>query len=88
MSEQTFYGYFDNAQDTTPAYEPPRDAPCPYCGRPVFEGDVRTHNIMYTGPAYAKRSYFYRTHKSCDEKDGGLTTMDGFILDMIQRNGD
>ena len=86
--EQIFYGYFENAQDQTPAYGPPRDAPCPFCGKPVHADDVRTHNLMYSSPAYAKRSYFYRTHRTCAEKDPTHTAMDGFILDMIARNGD
>ena len=92
MSEQIFYGYLEDAESAKPDYEPPRDAPCPYCGKPVHVDDVRTHNLMYSGgEKYAKRSYFYRTHRTCDEsygpahKDGG---MDHFILDMIARNGD
>ena len=85
--EQIFYGWFENAQDQTPAYEPPRDAPCPFCGKPVVEGDVRTHNLMWAEKSYAKRSYFYRTHRTCDEAAGDKN-MDGFIFDMIARNGD
>ena len=88
MSDNQFYGWFEDPASNVPDYEPPRDAPCPYCGKPVHAGDVRTHNIMYMSPSYAKRSYFYRTHKSCDEASGSETAMDGFILDMIARNGD
>jgi len=36
--------------------------------------------------ANAKRAYFYRTHRTCDVTKPGA--MDGFILDMIARNGD
>lgn len=86
-AEQIFYGWFENAQDTLPAYEPPRDAPCPFCGRPVFEGDVRSHSLIHGERSYAQRSYFYRTHRSCAEGNASLS-MDGFILDMIARNGD
>lgn len=86
--EQIFYGYFENPQDTAPAYQPPRDAPCPFCGKPVHEDDVRTHNLMYQAKTYARRNYFYRTHRTCAEKDPTHTAMDGFILDMIARNGD
>lgn len=89
MADQVFYGYFENSKPwVRPEYEPPHDAPCPYCGKPIHAEDVRTHSLIYQGQSYAKRSYFYRTHKSCDEKDGGVTMMDGFILDMIARNGD
>lgn len=90
--EQIFYGYCEDPNSPDAAYEPPRDAPCPYCGGAIHEGDVRTHSVMWSAPSYAKRSYFYRTHRTCDEKHkesflykGG---MDGFILDMIARNGD
>lgn len=85
--EQIFYGYHEAV--TGPAdYDPPHDAPCPFCGKPVHAEDVRTHCLMYSAPAYAKRSYFYRTHRTCAEKDPTHTAMDGFILDMIARNGD
>ena len=82
-----FYGWFDDRGQERPTYEPPRDAPCPFCGHAVHADDVRTHNLMYEG-VYAARSYFYRTHKTCAETDPTHTAMDGFILNMIERNGD
>lgn len=87
LTGQQFYGYFDGDLDT-PAYQPPLNAPCPFCGTPISPEDVQTHSLMYAAPAYAKRSYFYRTHRTCAEKDPTHTAMDGFILDMIERNGD
>lgn len=87
MGDQVFYGWYDGPGDT-PDHEPPRDAPCPFCGSAITPDDVRTHSLMYSAPAYAKRSYFYRTHSSCAGKDPTHCAMDGFILDMIQRNGD
>jgi hypothetical protein len=88
MTQNSFYGWYDDAtQDAgKPSFEPPRDAPCPFCGTPISAENVRTHNLMYTGE-YAARSYFYRTHRTCDEADTGAG-MDSFILDMIKRNGD
>jgi len=83
----TFYGWFDDDAQTEPSYEPPRDAPCPFCGRRIHVDDVRTHNLLYQGE-YAARSYFYRTHRTCAEQDSTHTTFDGFILEMIARNGD
>lgn len=82
-----FYGWYDDAsqQVTSPTYDPPHDAPCPYCGTPIRAADVRTHSLMYVGQ-YAARSYFYRTHRTCDERSS--TNMDEFIFDMIKRNGD
>ncbi len=81
-----FYGWFDDADQTEPSYEPPRDAPCPFCGGAIHASDVQTPSLMHVGQ-YAARSYFYRQHKSCAEKFAPAT-MDGFILDMITRNGD
>lgn len=86
-SGNAFYGWFDDATQTAPSCEPPRDAPCPFCGKPIHKDDVRSHSLMYRGQ-YAARGYFYRTHKSCAETDLTHTAMDGFILDMIARNGD
>jgi hypothetical protein len=82
-----FYGWLDDLSQSTPTYEPPRDAPCPFCGFQIHADDVRTHSLMYVGQ-YAARSYFYRTHRTCAESDESHTSMDVFILSMIARNGD
>ena len=87
MTGNLFYGWFDDADQVEPSYEPPRDAPCPFCGRPVTADDVRTHSLAYVGQ-YAARSYFYRTHRTCAERDATQSAADGFVLDMIARNGD
>ena len=84
---QKIYGWFDDATQTEPTYDPPSAAPCLFCGKPVSSDDVRTHCLIYTHQ-YAARSYFYRTHKSCAETDKTHTAMDGIVLDMIRRNGD
>jgi hypothetical protein len=86
-TDNMIYGWFDDHDQAEPTYEPPRDAPCLFCGSAVHIGDVRTHNLMYSGQ-YAARSYFYRTHRSCAETDPSHTAMDGIVLDMISRNGD
>ena len=86
MSNQ-IYGWFDDAAQDAPSYDPPRNTPCLFCGHPVVPDDVRTHGFLFTGQ-YAARSYFYRTHKSCAETDPTHTAMDGFVMDMITRNGD
>lgn len=82
-----FYGWFDDHNQAEPTYEPPRDAPCPFCGFQIHADDVRTHSLMYRNE-YGARSYFYRTHRTCDESDEGQTRMDGFILNMIARKGE
>lgn len=86
MNDNTFYGWFDDATQTTPSYDPPHNAPCPFCGKAVHAEDVRTTSLMYQGQ-YAARSYFYRTHRTCSEAHKS-TRMDDFIFDMIARNGD
>lgn len=59
------YGWFDDANQTEPAYDPPYDAPCPYCGDPLRSDDVRTESLMMAdGP---QRSYFFRMHRTCDD---------------------
>lgn len=83
----TFYGWFDDPNQIVPSYEPPTDAPCLFCGSKIGATDIRTHSLMYQGQ-YAARSYFYRTHRTCAERDHTETAMDDFILDMIARNGD
>ena len=81
------WGWFDDPGQKEASYDPPHDAPCPYCLAPLIPGDVRTHSLMWAGPLYAKRSYFYRTHRTCD--DAGVSGgMDGRILDAIQKSGD
>jgi hypothetical protein len=87
MDGNAIYGWFDDAEQAAPSYEPPRDAPCLFCGVTIHAEDVRTHTLMYQGQ-YAARSYFYRTHRSCAEGDPTNTAMDGFVLNMIERNGD
>lgn len=88
MADNQFYGWFDDAAQALPSYDPPHDGPCLFCGKAIELSDVRTHSLMYRGH-YAARSYFYRTHRSCaDRGDISGVAMDGFILDMLQRNGD
>ncbi len=87
MSEgNAIYGWFDDLAQTEPSHEPPRDAPCLYCGFQIHEADVRTHNLMFSHQ-YAARSYFYRTHRTCAEQDTSGVGMDGFVLNMIARSG-
>lgn len=80
------YGWFDDPDQIEPSYEPPRNAPCLFCGFPVHADDVRTHSLMFRNQ-YGARSYFYRTHRTCADHDLSNTAMDGFVLEMIQRGG-
>jgi hypothetical protein len=83
------WGWFDDAsQKDKASYEPPHDAPCPYCFAPITADDMRTHSLMWA-EGYANRSYFYRSHRTCDDaaKARGKSA-DGKILDAIAKVGD
>jgi hypothetical protein len=84
MANNQIYGWFDDPDQSAPSYEPPRDAPCLFCGHPVRPEDVRTHSLIVPSD-YAARSYFYRTHRTCAEGGG---SKDGIVLDMIAHNRD
>lgn len=56
-------GYFAEATQTEPAYDPPHDGPCLVCWQPLTPGDVRTVSLA-PGEA-ARASVFYRVHASC-----------------------
>jgi hypothetical protein len=89
MTENSFYGWYDDASQPSdsPTFDPPHHAPCPFCGTSIHAEDVRTHSLMSV-EGYAKRSYFYRTHRTCADADPTGLGMDDFIFDMIKRNGD
>lgn len=82
MANKT-YGWFDDAKQEEPTYDPPHCAPCLYCGLPLTDDDVRTHSVRsYYG---AERSYFYRTHRTCDEAASAeqQQAIMGGVLDRI-----
>lgn len=85
------WGWFEEAGTDEAVYEPPHDAPCPYCFVPINANDVRTVSLMWQSPQYAKRSYFYRAHRTCANaaaEAGKPDEMDGRILDAIEKAGD
>lgn len=86
-ADNQFYGWFDDASQVTPTYEPPRRGPCLLCGKPIQAQDVRTISLMMAASAYAKRSYFYRLHRTCSDLWGDVN-VDGIVFDMINRNHD
>lgn len=85
-TENFLFGWFDDADQAAPSYDPPHDAPCLFCGVKINGDDVRTHSLMYRGE-YGARSYFYRTHRTCADRNNEASSMDGFVLDMIARTG-
>lgn len=76
------YGYFTNATQTVPVFDPGLNVPCPICTKDLDPVDVRTISLMVPDD---DRSYFYRVHRSCHEP---LTTeqetqLDGLLIDAI-----
>lgn len=86
MKDNLFYGWFDDAEQEKPSYDPPHYGPCLFCGRAIRPEDIKTHSILRDG--YAERCYFYRTHKSCADRDRTHIAMDDIVFSMIERNGD
>lgn len=82
----SIYGYFDNAAQLTPAYDPGLNVVCPICAVTVSE-PLKTISLMVPTKDghWPERSYFYRTHKDCyDRLDGaGKTRVDGLLIDAI-----
>lgn len=61
---KSIFGYYERADQTTPTYDPGMDALCPHCLKQL-ERPVRTMSLLLPGD---NRSFFYRTHKECDER--------------------
>lgn len=59
-------GYFTDSTQEEPAYDPPHDAPCLVCWRPLTADDVRTISMLAFGAAV---SVFFRVHRTCCEED-------------------
>jgi hypothetical protein len=61
----SFFGYYCEAGQEDPTYDPGPSALCPHCGRPVGlhgpNNPIQTPSLMAVG---SDRSYFYRVHKA------------------------
>lgn len=61
-------GYYTSADQPReePEYKPEFPGPCPICGEPMTEDDVRTYSVMPLEGSQARAiSLFYRTHRTC-----------------------
>jgi hypothetical protein len=82
------YGWFDSPDpNAPPVYDPPHGAACPYCGLPMTDDDVRTHSMIAAQDA--TRSYFYRTHRTCDKQasPGQQQSIFSAVLSAIEADG-
>ena len=78
------YGWHAAAAVGVQAYDPPHDAPCPYCGRPLTGDDVRT--ITFVTFERPHRRFFYRMHRTCDtdaSADQQQAVFDGVIARIM-----
>lgn len=71
-------GYFDNAEQLEPAYDPGLAIDCLICNFRLSK-PVKTISLLKPGDP---KSYFYRTHKSCYENLSAtaITDLDSTIL--------
>lgn len=58
---KSIFGYYNDAGDVQPTYDPGLDVPCPFCLK-TLEVPVRTTSLMAVGD---NRSFFYRAHREC-----------------------
>lgn len=70
------FGYFDAPHQTSPAYDPGREAICPECLRALGDDPVRTHSLVVPGD---KRCFFWRVHKAC-ETDELIDRVEGALV--------
>lgn len=66
-----FIGWFDDAAQEEPAYDPKWTAPnglgdCIVCAGPLTGDNVRTVSVMWAD-RHGGRSLFYRMHRTCGD---------------------
>lgn len=79
----SIYGYYTNAAETSPTYDPGiAEVPCPICNKDLDAENVRTISLMVPDD---NRSYFYRVHRTCHEPldQQQRSAVDGLLIDAI-----
>ena len=80
------YGYFDDATQLEPVFDPGLDTCCPVCGD-ILRLPVKTISLMWLPDSSRQpdRSYFYRTHQQCYDSldNNGKQRVDGVIIDAL-----
>ena len=79
MTEHLAVGYFDDATQESPTFDPGLDVLCPHCLTKLSR-PLKTISLM---PAAGERSFFYRTHRHCHDaaSDEAVATVEGAIID-------
>jgi len=83
------YGWYDNAEQpkNQPSYDPGFYVPCLYCGEPLTDDNVRTHS--FSAMTDGSKSYYYRTHRTCDEQatEKEKTSIWHAVMQRIEKDG-
>lgn len=79
-----YVGWYDDASQDAPAYDPPHDGPCIVCNKPLTPDDVRTCSLMWEDRSGGK-SLFYRLHRTCGDglSEKEVALYDGAVLDSM-----
>lgn len=74
------YGYFTQANQDVPEYDPGLNVNCPICNQ-LLSAPMKTISVMLEGDS---RSFFYRTHKPCYENlsEEEVTKLDSLVVDV------
>lgn len=75
-------GYYTEAGQTEPQYDPGLEAFCPICDRQLSADDVRTYSLMPMDE-HPRVSCFYRVHRTCavDSSEATIEALDAQALD-------
>ena len=73
------FGYFDNAEQIIPAFDPGLNVLCPVCML-VLSPPIVTVDLFKPGDS---RSYFYRVHKECSKDSKGIGVIESSLIDSI-----
>lgn len=79
------YGYFSDAMQEEPEYDPGLEAECPVCHKRLIATPVINLVTISLMAPDDNRSYFYRAHKSCyeDLTSEQETAIDSILIDAI-----
>lgn len=80
------FGYYDKPEQTEPAYDPWLDARCPFCAKPLNEGELCAQAFFVP---WDSKSYFRRYHRACLHRVGEVehqryldAALDEIVKDM------
>ena len=78
----TIFGYFSQAEQETPEFDPGLLVLCPICLRPLTDGPRSTVSLMKRGDS---RSYFFRLHTKCKADEAAVARVESSLIDAAER---